>query len=108
MPKCECGHTQGQHDMTLWTCGECGCPGYLAKKATYCECGFEIVFAKLESGKLICLDARSQVFMVRIIEGEPEKYGQKQYKADFMGDSFMTVHSNVCRYGDRKNKKVLR
>ena len=77
-----------------------------------CECGYEICFAKLESGKLICLDAKATIFMVR--ETGETKYGHPLYKADPMGNSFMVPHESVCRFlkikkpGDKNEKNSKR
>lgn len=68
-----------------------------------CECGFEIVFAKLESGKLIPLDARAPVYMVR--DTGEEKFGNPVYKADQLGNSFMVSHFSVCKHADKYSKK---
>ena len=65
-----------------------------------CECGYEICFAKLESGKFICLDAKAPVYMVR--ETGEMKYDKPVYRADRMGESFMVDHRAVCRYQIKK------
>ncbi len=70
-----------------------------------CECGFEIVFAQLESGKLIPLDAKAPIYMVRIVEGEPSRFGQPVYRADRMGDSFMVSHFSTCRLANKFSNK---
>jgi len=67
-----------------------------------CECGFEICFAKLESGKLVCLDAKSSVYMVRAIPGE-KRFGEQAWRADLMGTSFMAVHR--CRFNTKQKDK---